>query len=106
MALFHPYMLGLKAPSQLYMEGHAGNYLNCKVKADAQVKLALDSQLSREMQWVGKSSTIVQCQEIYEKVSDEMLIHSSKNCYNYDASISNQMPKLKQAVKRKYNWNI
>ena len=101
LALFHPYMLGLKAPSQLYMEGHAGNYLNCKVKADAQVKLALDSQLSREMQWVGKSSTIVQCQEIYEKVSDEMLIPTRENCYNYDASISNQMPKLKQAVKEK-----
>ena len=83
----------------MYMEGHAGNYLNCKVKADCQVKMALDSQLSREKEWIGKSSTIVKCHEIFEKVSDQMLIPTQENCFNYEASLSHQMPKLKEAVK-------
>ena len=89
----------MKTPSQLYMEGHTGNYLNCKVKADSQVKMALDSQLSREKQWVGKSSTIVKCHEMYEKVADQMLIPTPENCYNYEVSLSHQMPKLKDAMK-------
>ena len=27
LSIFHPYMLGVKPPSRLYLEGHAGNYL-------------------------------------------------------------------------------
>jgi hypothetical protein len=64
LSLFHPYLMGLKTPSQLYMEGHAGNFLNCKAKADTRVNFALESQLSRETQWTRKFSTISKCQEI------------------------------------------
>ena len=92
--------MGLKTPSQLYLEGHAGNYLNCKVKADPKVTFALESQLTRESRWVGKSSTIVRCQEIYEKVSEDIMIPSSENCFNYEASLANQMPKLKEGIRK------
>ena len=60
--------------------------------------MALESQLLRESQWVGKSSTIVKCQEIFETVSDSLLIPSVENCYNYEASLQAQIPKLKKAV--------
>ena len=100
LALFHPHLMGLKTPSQLYLEGHAGNYLNCKAKSDPQVTFALESQLVRESQWTGKSSTIAQCSQIFEEVSNELLIPSRENCYNYEASLNNQMPKLKEAVKQ------
>ena len=91
--------MGLKTPSQPYLEGHAGNYLNCKVKADPKVKFAIESQLARESQWVGKSSTIVKCHEIFEKVSEDLLIPTTENCFNYEVSLEKQMPKLKQAVR-------
>ena len=50
LSIFHPYLMGMKTPSQMYLEGHAGNFLNCKFKADPKVKTALESQLTRETQ--------------------------------------------------------
>ena len=99
LSLFHPYMMGLKTPSQLYLEGHAGNFLNCKVKADQKVTFALESQLDRESQWTGKSSTITQCNQIFEKVSDDLTIPTRENWNDYDTTLSKQLPKLKKAVK-------
>ena len=55
--------------------------------------------------------TLAQCQEIFENVSDQMLIPTLDNCYNYEASIASQMPKLKEAVRNQIqleyldNWN-
>ena len=91
--------MGLKTPSQLYLEGHAGNYMSSKVKADSNVSLALESQLSRESQWVGKSSTVAKCHEIFEKVSENVMIPSTENCTNLEVTISKQLPRLKEAVK-------
>ena len=51
LSLFHPLLMDIKTPSQLYLEGHAGNYLNCKLKADTNVQLAIESQLSRQVQY-------------------------------------------------------
>ena len=31
-SIFHPYVLGVKTPSQLYLEGHAGNYTMMRLK--------------------------------------------------------------------------
>ena len=90
--------MNLKTPSQLYLEGHAGNYMACKVKADSNVNLALQSQLARESQWVNKSSTIVQCQDIFEKVEENIMIPTAENCANLEVTISKQMPRLKEAV--------
>ena len=36
---------------------------------------------------------------MYEKVADQMLIPTPENCYNYEVSLSHQMPKLKDAMK-------
>ena len=60
----------------------------CKVKADSQVNLALESQLVREAQWVGKSSTVVKCHEIYQKVSDNMT--TSENCHHLETALNNE----------------
>ena len=103
--IFHPYLMGLKTPSQLYMEGNAGNFLTCKVKADSRVNFALESQLSRESHWARKSSTITECQSIIEKVSENMMLPMRENCYNYDASLSHQLPKLKEAVRQEVQFN-
>ena len=47
LGLFHPHLLGLKLPSQTYMEGHIGNFLNIKLSSsDPVVKEALECQLS------------------------------------------------------------
>ena len=105
LSLFHPYLLGLKTPSQMYMESHAGNFLNIKVKGDSRVKFAVESQLARESQWVKKSSTVLQCQDIVDKVADTMLIPTTENCYNYEASLKHQLPKLKVAVRQEVQFN-
>ena len=103
--------MGLKAPSQLYMEGHAGNLLICKLKADETVQLAIESQLARETNWTRKSSTIVQCQEIIDIVSDNSFFPTPTNCHNYQSSVASETPKLKKAVKNtildqvKEKWN-
>ena len=65
-ATFHPYLLNVKTPSQLYMEGHAGNYTLMRIKGDQNVNHTLDSRLERESFWTNKSSTIVQCHQLLE----------------------------------------
>jgi hypothetical protein len=100
LSLFHPYLMGLKTPSQLYLEGHTGNYVSSKVKANRNVNLALKSQLSRESQWVGKSSTLVQCQTIFDKVAENIMVPTQENCNDFDKTVKEQMPNLKEAAKK------
>ena len=47
----HPYMLGVKPLSQLYLEGHAGNYLNSRVRFDPVVQDALDAAVEQNDAW-------------------------------------------------------
>ena len=47
-SIFHPYMLAIKAPSQLYKEAHAGNMAMIRMKGDPIVNHALDSRVERE----------------------------------------------------------
>ena len=97
LSIFHPFIMNIKTPSQLYLEGHAGNYLNCKLKADSVVQLAIESQLSRESQWTVKTSTIVQCDKIFQNVSENH--PRSDNCHNLQSSLASQTPVLKKAVR-------
>ena len=99
LAVFHPHLMGIKSPSQLYLEGHAGNLLMCQLKADSNVQLAIESQLSRESVWTRKSSTIVQCQDILNIVEEDNIFPSRQNSHNFESSLSHQLPKLKKAVK-------
>ena len=47
-AIFHPYMLGLKTPSQVYVEAHASTLAMIKTKGDPLVNHAVNSRLERE----------------------------------------------------------
>ena len=111
LALFHPFLMGLKTPSQLYLESHASNFLICKVKGDEKVNFALESQISRESQWSRKSSTVVECQSIMNAVAENHLIPTTENCYNFEASRRSQLPILKAAVRKEVSeiylekWN-
>jgi hypothetical protein len=57
-SIFHPYMLGVKMPSQVYLEAHAGNYAMVRLKGDPIVNHAVDSRLERESEWTKKHSTV------------------------------------------------
>ena len=65
-SIFHPYMLAMKAPSQLYKEAHVGVYTMIRMKGDELVNHALDSKLERESRWTRKSSTVCQADKIYQ----------------------------------------
>ena len=52
--LFHPYMLNIKQPSTIYLEGHASNHTSMRMKGDCIVNATLQSQVSRE--WCGNAS--------------------------------------------------
>ena len=75
------------------------SFIICRLKADTNVQLALDSQLSREANWTRKSSTITQCCEIIEQVSENYIFPTQENCVNFQASVNHQTPILKKAVK-------
>ena len=70
-SIFHPYMLGIKAPSQLYIEAHAGNYAMFRSKGDSVVNHAVNSRLQRESQWTRKHSTLSKVHQMW-----------SENCEN------------------------
>ena len=65
-SIFHPFMLSVKAPSQLYKETHASSYAMLRMKGDIVVNQALDSRLEREGTWTKKSSTVCQSDKIYQ----------------------------------------
>ena len=59
-AIFHPYVLKTKMPSQLYKEAHEGNYAIIRSKGDDLVNHAIGSRLERESAWTRKYSTVSQ----------------------------------------------
>ena len=95
-SIFHPYMLGVKPPSQVYLEGHAGNYLNSRVRGDPVVQEALDVAVEREEAWIRKSSTICQCRDIFNEVEETCFIPTPTNTYNHNAASRLSLPKLKK----------
>ena len=60
-------MLGIKNPSQLYKEAHAGSYAMIRLKGDKTVNHALDSRLERESTWKRKSSSTVDADKIFQE---------------------------------------
>ena len=74
-SIFHPYMLGMKAPSQMYKEAHAGVHTMIRMKGDEVVNHALDSRIEREPRWTRKSSTICEARKILQdNIEDELVI--------------------------------
>ena len=100
-AIFHPYLLSVKTPSQLYIEGHAGNYALMRIKGDQTVNHTLDSRLERESCWRNKSSTIVQCHQILEQniSNDTLFIPSNLNCPDVESARRHEIPRAKKAIK-------
>ena len=100
-AIFHPYLLRVKAPPQLYIEGHAGNYTLMRIKGDPIVNHTLDSRLERESCWTNKSSTIVQCQQLLEQniENDNIFIPSSSNCPDVEHSRQHENLKPRKPLK-------
>ena len=96
LSIFHPYMLGVKPPSQLYLEGHAGNYLNSTVRGDPVVKEALAVAVAREEQWARKSSTICECRDIYTEVSEACFVPTPENTYHFNTACRHSLPTLKK----------
>ena len=65
-SIFHPYMIMMKAPSQLYKEANAGVYTMIRMKGLELVNNALDSRLNRELKWSRKSLTTCEANIIFQ----------------------------------------
>ena len=74
LSIFHPYLLGVKPVSQVYIEGHMASYINSTILADSTVVEALKCSVEREEVCVKKSSTIVKCKEIFAKVGENNVL--------------------------------
>ena len=98
LSIFHPYLLSIKPVSQIYLQGHVGNYINSTMKADPDVKLAIESSIYRESQWTRKSSTVVKCKDIMEKLAETEHVPTVDNCPNVVCSTMAEVPKLKKAA--------
>ena len=100
LSIFHPYMLGIKPPSQVYLEGHAGNYLNMSVRGDPVVKEALAVGIQREEAWIRKSSTLCECREIFSELEENNFIPSPTNTYHFNTACHFSLPKLKSETSK------
>ena len=91
-------MLGVKPPSQLYLEGHAGNYLNSTVRGDPVVQEALAVAVAREEQWSRKSSTLCEARDIFAKVSEACFVPTPENTVHFPTACRHSLPNLKKSM--------
>ena len=56
-------------------------------------------QLEREGAWTKKSSTAVECHQLYQKLQENNVIPTPENCQHPDAALRQAIPKLKKAGK-------
>ena len=107
LGIFHPQLLGIKYPSQVYLECHMGNHISLQLSKDPLVREATACQLEREGAWTKISSTAVECHQLYQQLKEKHFIPTPENCQNYDAALRLEVPKLKKAgkalVKEKYH---
>ena len=93
-SIFHPYMLGVKMPSHLYKEAHAGTFAAIRLKGDKIVNFALDSRLERESEWTRKFSTVNFVNNIFQEN-----VASGHISYPENSEASNYINKAKKAMK-------
>ena len=76
--IFSPLLLAVN-PVSVYLEGHLGAYVNSNLVADADTREALRCGEEREGAWTKKSSTIIQCRDIFKEVQegDERVSHTN-----------------------------
>ena len=82
LGISHPNILGVKYPSQVYLESHVVNHINLTLSEDPVVKEAVTCQLEREGAWKKKSSTAVQCQTILDQIAQTTAIPFQESCPN------------------------
>ena len=73
-AIFHPYMLGVKNPSQMYLEAHAGTLAMIRIKGDPLVTHTVNSRLERETGWTKKFSTTKTVHKMWEDNINKSLV--------------------------------
>ena len=93
--IFHPYLLNVKQPSQIYHEGHTGNLALMKMKGDQTVQICIESKLERESKWVKKSSTIVKSNKTIAQLAANGTIPQSGI-----GTTKKSMNTVKNAIKR------
>ena len=98
LGIFHPNLMGVKYPSQVYMESHMANFINLHLSDDPVVKEATSQQLAREGSWKKKSSTAIQCSTLMTKISENVAIPTPENCPN-PTTRKLQTEKVKKAGK-------
>ena len=69
--IFSPALLAVKPVSQVYLEGHLGAYINSNLVADEDTREALKCAEEREGAWTRKSSTVIQCRDIFREMHEE-----------------------------------
>ena len=71
-----------------------------RIKGDSSVKLALDSRLQREQQWLSKSSTISESHRIFSTniENDRFFVPTSVNTFDVEVSRTIEIPKAKTAT--------
>ena len=99
LGIFHPQLLGIKYPSQVYLESHMGNHISLQLSKDPLVREANACQLEREGAWTKKSSTAVECHQLYQQLKEKHFIPTPENCHHYDAALRLEIPKLKKGGK-------
>ena len=73
------------------------SFISLKLSEDPVVKEALACQVEREGAWTKKSSTVVECQDMFEKLSQTHSITALENCH--ESSKRLEVRSLKKAGK-------
>ena len=65
------------------MEGHAGNLTTIRMKGDEIVNSTVNSQIVRENQWKKKSSTVIECENIFVTLveQDKIMLPTKDNTW-------------------------
>ena len=105
--IFHPYLLNVKQPSQVYLEGHASNMLLMRMKGDITVNACIESKLERESKWSKKSSTAVKCQNMIAPIVKNSLEVRQNKPTTIKQSINRCKITLKKTISEeiKHSWN-
>ena len=102
LGIFHPYLLNVKQPSHIYLEGHTNNMLLMRLKGDTTVNACLDSQIERENAWKGKSSTAVKSNSIIAPYVESTTTQTLPSTLTQRQTIS----KAKKVVKKAINEDV
>ena len=106
LSIFHPSILGIQKPSQVYLEGHLGAHLQSRLLGDPVTKEALQSRMTREEAWTNKSSTIMECEGVFREMELEQHLPLMAANPRYCTTIRVEMAKYKKEAKKKVQEKV